>query len=43
MKVGHKKWNNDSGMLCDGRILVGLKGKIYHMVVRQALLYGFDC
>jgi len=30
-------------VLHDKGILVGLKGKIYHMVVRPALLYGYKC
>jgi len=30
-------------VLCDKRMPVGLKGKIYRMVVRPAMLYGSKC
>jgi len=30
-------------VLCDKRMPVGLKGKVYHMVVRPAVLYGSEC
>ena len=30
-------------MLCDKRMPVGLKDKVYHMVVRPAVLYGSEC
>ena len=32
-----------SGVLCDKRVPLGLKGKIYRMVVRPAVLYGSEC
>jgi len=41
--VGWKKWNYTSGMLCDKRVPLGLKGKVYRMVVRSAALYGSEC
>ena len=31
------------GVLCDKKIFVGLKCKVYHMTVRQALLYESEC
>jgi len=43
MKVVWKKWKHASGVLCDKRIPVGLKGKVYHMIVRLAVLYGSKC
>ena len=30
-------------MLCDRRIPLRLKGRVYHMIVRVALLYGAKC
>ena len=35
-------WKRCSGVLCDRRMPVKLKGKIYKTVVRQALLYGAE-
>ena len=43
IKVGWQKWKNASGVLCDRRIPLKLKGRVYRMVVRSALLYGRDC
>ena len=41
--MGWIKWKNASGVLCDKRMPVGLKGKVYHMVVIPAVLYGAKC
>ena len=30
-------------MLCDKRMPVGLKGEVYHMVVRPTVLYESEC
>ena len=30
-------------MLCDKRVPLGLKGKVYRMVVRSTVLYGLEC
>ena len=38
-----QKWSNASGVLCDKKIPVRLKGKVYRMVVRLAVLYGAEC
>jgi len=32
-----------SGVLCDKRVPLGLRGKVYRMVVRPAVLYGSEC
>ena len=40
IKVGWQKWKKASGVLCDKRILLRLKGRVYSMVVKPALLYG---
>ena len=34
---------NASGVLCDKRIPLKLKSRVYRMVVRLALLYGAEC
>jgi len=43
IKVGWQKWRNASRVLCDRRILLRLKSRLYRMVVRPALLYGAEC
>ena len=35
-----RNWNRCSGVLCDRRMPVTLKGEVYKTVIRQALLYG---
>jgi len=39
IKVSWQKWKYTSGVLCDKRVPLGLKGKVYRMVVRPAVLY----
>jgi len=43
IKVGWQKWKNTFGILCDRKIPLRLKGRVYRMVVRPALLYGAEC
>jgi len=40
ISVGWQKWKNVSGVLCEKKIPVRLKGKVYRMKVRPTLLYG---
>jgi len=40
IKVDWQKWKYTVGVLYDKRIPIGLKGKVYHIVVRPAVLYG---
>ena len=43
IRVGWQKWKLASGVLCDKRVPMGLKGKVHRMVVRPAVLYGSEC
>jgi len=40
---GWQKWKKASGVLCDKRIPLKLKERVYRMVVRPTLLYGAEC
>jgi len=43
IRVGWQKWKSASGVLCDKRVPIVLKGKVYRMVVRLAVFYGSEC
>jgi hypothetical protein len=43
IKVGWLKWNQASGVLCDPRVPLKLKGKFYRTAIRSAMLYGAEC
>ena len=40
--AGWMNWKKRSGVLCDKRMPVKLKGKVYGRVVRHAMLYGAE-
>ena len=40
VQSGWKNWKIVSGVLCDRRMNVKIKGKVYRTVVRPALIYG---
>ena len=40
--AGWRNWKKCSGVLCDRRMPVKLKGKVYRTVVRPAMLYGAE-
>jgi hypothetical protein len=42
IKVGWLKWCQASGVLCDPRVPLKLKGKFYKTVIRSAMLYGAE-
>jgi hypothetical protein len=43
IKAGWLKWRQASGVLCDLRVLLKLKGKLYRTAIRPAMLYGTEC
>ncbi|KAK9070519.1 hypothetical protein SSX86_010921 [Deinandra increscens subsp. villosa] len=42
IRVGWCRWRAATGILCDRRFPVKLKGKFYKVVVRSAMLYGSE-
>ena len=40
--AGWRNWKKCSGVLCDRRMPVKLKGKVYKTVIRPAMLYGTE-
>lgn len=43
IKAGWLKWRQATGVLCDRKIPMKLKGKFYRTVIRPAMLYGSEC
>nr|GEW98643.1 ataxia telangiectasia mutated family protein [Tanacetum cinerariifolium] len=43
IRAGWMKWMAASGVLCDRRIPLKLKGKFYRAAIRRAMLYGSEC
>jgi len=43
IRVGWQKWRSASRVLCDKKTPVKLKGKVYCIIVRPALLYMVEC
>ncbi|MCJ8739512.1 hypothetical protein PDJAM_G00048010 [Pangasius djambal] len=42
VQTGWNGWRKVSGVLCDRKISVRIKGKVYKTVVRPAMLYGLE-
>jgi hypothetical protein len=43
IKVGWLKWRQVSGVLCDTRVPLKLKGKFYRTAIRLTMLYEVEC
>ncbi|XP_063540276.1 uncharacterized protein LOC134749304 [Cydia strobilella] len=43
VNAGWLRWRTLTGVLCDSRIPVRLKGRVYKTAVRPALMYGSEC
>jgi len=43
IQAGWLKWRRASGVLCDKKVPLKLKGKFYQTTVRPTLLYGTEC
>ena len=42
VQAGWNGWRKVSGVICDKRVSVRMKGNLYKMVVRPVLLYGLE-
>ena len=42
IQAGWKNWKRISGILCDRRISLRVKGKVYKTVVRPAMMYSAE-
>ncbi|GJS95353.1 ataxia telangiectasia mutated family protein [Tanacetum coccineum] len=43
IQVGWLKWRAATGILCDKKVPLKLKGKFYRVAIRPAMLYGSEC
>jgi hypothetical protein len=43
IKSSWLKWRQASGVLCDPKVPLKLKGKFYRTAIRPAMLYGAEC
>lgn len=43
IQAGWLKWRKASGVLCDRKVPIKLKGKFYRTAIRPAILYGSEC
>jgi hypothetical protein len=43
IKAGWLKWRQASSVLCDPKVPLKLKGKLYRTAIRSAMLYGAEC
>nr|GEY18963.1 retrovirus-related Pol polyprotein LINE-1 [Tanacetum cinerariifolium] len=43
IQVGWLKWRAATGILCDKKVPLKLKGKFYRVAIRPAMMYGSEC
>ncbi|GJV15561.1 retrovirus-related pol polyprotein LINE-1 [Tanacetum coccineum] len=43
IQVGWLKWRATTGIMCDNKVPLKLKGKFYRVAIRPAMLYGSEC
>nr|GEX50182.1 hypothetical protein [Tanacetum cinerariifolium] len=43
IQVGWLKWRVATGILCDKKVPLKLKGKFYRVAIRLAIMYGSEC
>jgi hypothetical protein len=43
IKANWLKWRQASGVFCDPRVPLKLKGKFYRTAIRPTMLYGAEC
>ena len=43
IRIGWMKWKKVSGVMCDRKMPVKLKDKVYKTIIRPAMTYGSEC
>ena len=41
-RIGWMKWNEESGVMCDKKMPVALKDKVFKTIIRPAMTYGSE-
>ena len=43
IRIGWMKWNEVSGVMCDRKMPVELKDRVFKTIIRPAMTYGSEC